>query len=376
MREQFPFFINNPDTVYLDTAATTLSPDVLIKSLSNSLAERVNAESMSTLGSNIRMYIEDTRNKLRNYLNISEEYSVIWTPSATYSANILASNIPSNSIVAISDTEHNASYIPLFAKDYTILNWSKGFENVRKNLKELKVLDFVFLPHVSNVTGQLIDLRLAIEMIKEHFPNAKIYIDGSQALSCHKPNLHGINFDAYYASSHKMYGPDGLGFLIVKALPTPLITGGRMIEQVQDNIIYKQGVAGIEAGSPPASLILSFGAVIEWLNNLSEQVYKDIDITAEYLYDQLSTINNIKIYSEHRSKIISFNIMNVDALDLGYYLESHNIIVRSGQHCALLIHKELGISSSVRVSLGIYSTKDDVDILINNINNFLRIIQD
>ena len=390
-KSNFPIFLNNQDNpiVYLDSAATSQKPKILSKSL-NYFYENLNSNigrSSYKLSALAQECYEKSRSNIASFFNADPE-NITFTLGATHSinvcSNILYEKLKTNSKIVLSILEHHANILPWqkIAKEKNIeLFYIENIEHL--NHPDLLNEDFwanvslVCLPHVTNTTGQIVPIEKWIKICKEK----KIYtvIDGSQAVCSLKINLNELAPDFYVFSAHKLYGPMGLGIIFINPQiiknSQPLILGGGIIEDVEKNSYFLiDDIRKFEAGTPNIANVYSFSEVLTWLKkqNWEKELLKTKKIFF-YMEKKLLDLNFIvpfisydDIYKTH---IFSFNIKNIHAHDVGTFLDEKNICVRVGKHCAHPLHDYLGISSSIRASLGIYNDKADIDIFVEEIKN-------
>jgi len=225
--------------------------------------------------------------------------------------------------------------------------------------------------HVSNVTGVIHDVQKICQLVSKY----KIIsiVDGAQAVGHIRINLQSIGCDHYYFSAHKMYGPTGVGALLLKdelvQKFVPLKTGGGTILQVSEKgVIYEDTLARFEAGTPNLMGVFGMRESFKWLKKNIVQIEKKEGQLLTYLLQQLKDIDSLKIvgpiFNQNRTGVVSVNIAKVHPHDLAQILADNNIMVRAGHHCAQIAHRYLGQTATLRISLGAYNTKDDVDSLI------------
>ena len=395
IRKDFPITerkVNGKPLVYLDNAATTQKPLVVIDAISdyyknyNSNIHRA----VHQLAEEATEAFEETRKKVTKFINASSEEEIVFTRNATEAINLVAyswgrSNIEKGDKIVISEIEHHSNIVP-----WQILSHEKeciieyiGIDE-SGNLDENKLYDvlddkkvkFVSLSHMSNVLGTILPIKKIVR--KAHDKNIPILVDGAQSVPHMKVDVKEIDCDFMAFSAHKMLGPTGVGILYAKKEllenMKPFIGGGDMIKEVHkvdttfNDLPYK-----FEGGTPNIADVIGFGAAIDYLKNLGMDRIREheIDLTG-YALKQLLEIDKITIYgpknTEHRGGVISFNIGDIHPHDLATILNEHGIAIRSGHHCAQVLMERLDVSATSRISFYIYNTREEINILINALN--------
>ncbi len=386
IKDNFPIFKNHKDLVFLDNAATTQKPSILLESLSeyyynyNSNVGR-GIYKLAELSENS---YQNSKDKIKNFFN-SSNYELIVTSGSTESLNLAAH-------ISTSFSKKKYIVIPFFEHHANILIWQSlakklnleifwitdldQFNNPNEYIREIKnEIAIIALTHVSNVTGEIIPIQPWINIAKEI--DAISVIDGSQSVTSLLINLNEIQCDFFAFSAHKLYGPMGLGFLFMnpKFLSSdPIKLGGGIIEDVTlEYHELTQGINRFEAGTPNVANTYAFSKVLDWLKeNQWELLLKKSKTITNILYEGLEKINITPIsLSKNFSKthICSFNIPNIHPHDVGTFLSNKNIAVRVGKHCAYPLHQQLNLNSSVRASVGIYNNEQDIEYLLNTIKD-------
>ena len=407
LREAFPIFQEYPDLVYLDNGATTHKPEIMLRALTEyytKLNANVGRGSYNLALLSDKAYL-DSKSKIASFFNTSIENTVI-TSGATESSNIatfiienklkLSSN--SNGKIVTSVLEHHSSFLPLqtLAKnlnfEFVVIDDLEILANpylLPSNFwQDVKVLG---LTHVSNTTGRIIPIENWISIAKQN--NVITIVDGSQAVSSKKVDIGNINSDFYYFSAHKMYGPMGLGILFISdefKTSNPSKLGGGIVDYVtKNNFTLSEGIQRFEAGTPNVANTYAFASSIDFFKNVFSLLEEQYSIST-YLFEQLKNIEtkNYKVHILDRKEresspqsfasLMSFIVLNkspnergLHSHDIGSYLTEKGICIRFGQHCAHPLHTEYHVSSTVRVSLGIYNTIADVDKFINTLKDGL-----
>jgi len=402
-KKDFPIFKNNPNLVYLDSAATSQRPKIIIDTLKN-FYEKENANihrGIYTLSEEATKKYEESRNKVANFIGALPN-EIIFTKNATEGLNLLSHTIidlilrGKNEIV-LTEMEHHSNLLPWqnFAKKYNFkLKFIPITENYELDYSKAKNLinkktALVSFTWASNVLGTINDAEKLIFLAKSQ--NALTIIDASQAVPHFKINVKKLDCDFLVFSSHKMLGPTGVGILygkinLLKKMP-PFIAGGGTIDSVDFNeSVYLEPPRKFEAGTPNIAEVITLGNSIDYLNKIGfDYIQKHETEIFEYALEKLSKIKNIKIYNPRKNKsvpIISFNLGEIHPHDVAHILNEKNIAIRAGHHCCMPLIKKLGIlgtckvSGVCRVSLSVYNTKEDVDKLIAALKEVQEVFKD
>ena len=396
IKSKFPVFIKKPNLVFLDTAASALKVDDMIKAINNCYSfEYSNIHrGVYDLSANLTEAFENSRNNISDFIFAPSYENIIFTKNATEAINLVATSyiqdfIKEGDEIIISHLEHHANIVPwhiaqklhkfklvpVDINDIGEINYKDLLEKVNSRTK------LISLTHMSNVTGAITDFE-KINDIRNKF-NIPLLIDGCQFTPHHELNIKELNPDFYVFSAHKLYGPSGLGILYMKdkwlEILGPYQGGGSMIENV--NILettYAQGNQKFEAGTPPIAQVIGFSAAIDFLKSLDmKKVFSYECELHDYTVEQLKSINDFKIYgnSKNKGSLISFNIEGFHHNDVALLLNQKNIAIRSGHHCAQPLMKKLNITGSARASFGVYNNKEDVDHFVESIKDIKNFIK-
>lgn len=395
IKNSFPVFKDNPNLVFLDSAASALKPKNMIDEVNNCYSyEYANIHRGAyKLSSKLTKKFEDVRIKVSNFIGSKSEKNVIFTKGATESINLVVEKFSEKYLsegdeVIISYLEHHANIVPwhIAAKKYKFklipieLNKTGeiDYNDFEKKLNQRT--KFISLTHMSNVTGAVTDFDLINQKIKNM--NIPVMIDGCQFVAHSKLNIEALDCDFYVFSGHKLYGPSGIGILYMKDKWfenfNPYQGGGDMIEEVKiHHTTFAKGFSKFEAGTPPIAQVIGLGSSIDFINSLNlEKISEHEAEISKYTFDKLASFKDIAIYgnSKKNGSIISFNLKGIHANDLAIILDQKNIAIRTGHHCAQPLMKYLNINASARLSFGVYNDISDVDLFIDslvNARNFL-----
>ena len=390
-KKDFPIFKNLPKLVYLDSAATSQRPKIVVDALKN-FYEKENANihrGIYTLSEDATKNYELVRKKIANFINSNAD-EIIFTKNATEGFNLLANTIKEliskdkNEIV-LTDMEHHSNLLPWqnFAKKYKFklkfIPLTKNYELDYDKAKELinKKTAMISFTFVSNVLGTINDAQKLISLANTQ--KAMTIIDASQAIQHFKINVKKLNCDFLVFSSHKMMGPTGVGVLygkkkLLEKMP-PFLVGGGTIDSVDyENAVYLDPPRKFEAGTQNFADVIALGNSIDYLKQIGfGKIQKHESELFEYALEKLHKIKDIKIYNPGKNKsapVISFNLQDIHPHDIAHILNDYNIAIRAGHHCCMPLIKKLGIlgtckvSGVCRASLSIYNTKEDINKLI------------
>ncbi|MBT2762475.1 cysteine desulfurase [Paenibacillus sp. ISL-20] len=389
VREQFPILhqeINGHPLVYLDNAATSQKPQVVIDAIKryyeweNSNVHR----GVHTLGSRATDAYEGAREKVARFINAESSEQIIFTRGTTTALNLVASSYarsvcgPGDEIV-LTEMEHHSNLIP----------WQQAAIAVGATLKyiplqpdgTIRVEDVealvtertkvVAIAYVSNVMGVVHPVKQMAEIAHRH--GAVIVVDGAQSTPHMKVDVQDLDCDFYALSGHKMCAPTGIGALYgKKALlesMEPIEFGGEMINDVglyESN--WKELPWKFEGGTPIIAGAVGLGAAIDFLKEIGmDAIEQHESQLAAYAMNRLSEIEGISIYGPRERKVglVTFNLGDVHPHDVATVLDAQGIAIRAGHHCCQPLMRWLKVSSTARASFYLYNTEEDVDRLVS-----------
>lgn len=396
-KEDFPIF-KNRDIAYLDSGATAQKPQIVIDAINN-FYDKFNANphrGAYTLSVEATAVYEDTRAKIAKFINAKHPEEIIFSKNASESLNLLAysyglDNLKRGDDVVISIMEHHSNLVPwqfVTQKTGSELKYmyiNDEFELSKEEI-ESKITDntkIVGITHVSNVLGTINNVK---EIIKyAHKKGAVVIVDASQSIPHMKIDVQDLDADFLVFSGHKMFAPLGIGVLYGKRellnKMNPFLMGGDMIEYVyEQKTTFAPLPNKFEAGTQNVEGVVGLGAAIDYINSIGYDKIQEHDREiVEYAREKLSKLDYLDIYmtpnAENHSAVISFNIKGVHPHDVASILDSENVCVRSGNHCAQPLMRFLGIDSTCRASFYIYNTKEDVDRLVAGIEKAYKMFE-
>ena len=383
IKSQFPIF-NNGDLVYLDSAASSQKPYSVLKSINEAYSNHYANihRGVYRLSQEATDMHEDAREIVKNFINANSVREIIFVRGATEAINLVTSTVADTKIeegdeIILSRLEHHSNIVPwqIVAKKHNAVikiaesdeNGEVSLESVFKNVTSKT--KFISITHISNAIGSIIPVK---EICKEA-KSRGIYtlIDGCQAAPILEVDVQDMECDFYVFSGHKTYGPTGIGVLygreeILSEAP-PYQGGGDMIDKVTfENTTYAGLPSKYEAGTPNIVGAIGLGSALNWMQEIGmNNIY---DHSKNVINEGISILKNIKglrIIGEpsNRGGVISFIYKDIHSHDLGTLLNTYNIAVRTGHHCAQPTMERYKVPSTVRASVGYYNNKEDFEAL-------------
>lgn len=399
VRADFPLLkreVNGKPLVYLDNGATTQKPQAVIDAITHYYTD-MNANVhrgvhyLSQLSTDA---FEVTRRKVKDFINAEEDLEIIITKGTTDGINLVAqcygkAFVGAGDEIIISAMEHHSNIVPwqmLCEEKGAILKVIPMDENGVLDMDAYRLLlsektKIVAVTYVSNALGTINPVEEIISLAHEY--GAPVLLDAAQAIQHIAIDVQKLDVDFLLFSGHKMYAPTGVGVLYGKAkwlnaMP-PYQGGGDMIKDVSfEKTTYNELPFKFEAGTPNIEAGICLAAAIDYLNEIGVEAIKVYeDELLAYATEQLKTIDGIRIIgtADKKSSVLSFVVDGIHPYDIGVILDKLGIAVRTGHHCAQPIMEQLGIPGTVRASLAMYNTKEDVDILVAGVKRALNMLR-
>ena len=399
IKSNFPIFkqkIKGKSLIYLDSANSSQKPKTVIDEISRFYETEFSnvGRSVHTLAVKATNKFEETRDIVKNYINAKHREEIIFTKGATEAINLVANSfgekfIKSGDEILVTELEHHSNYVPwhyLRKKKGAKIKFASVDENGEIDVNEFKKhitskTKIIAFTHISNVTGTVMPVKQIIDLAKSK--NIPVLIDGTQGAPHSALDMQDLECDFYAISCHKMYGPNGLGILYAKkkwvdALP-PYQGGGGMISEVKkDEISYADSHTKFEAGTMQTAEVVAFAKSIKFIQDLGiKNIEKHENQVLEYGLEKLRKNNSVNIIGnpKNRSSIMSFTIKGIHPHDIATILDDDGVAIRAGHHCCQILHEKLGIPASARASIGVYNTKEDIDVLCESINKCKKVFQ-
>ena len=397
IREDFPILqtrVHGNPLVYLDNAATSQKPQAVIDAISDYYSgENANIHRgvhyLSELAT--RKY-EETREKVKDLINAKSTREIIFVRGTTEAVNLVSStygreNIKAEDEIIISNMEHHSNIVP----------WQLLCESTDAKLKVIPINDdgeiifdeyqklmsdktkLVAVVHTSNSLGTINPVKRIIEVAHSH--NVPVLLDGAQAVPHQKIDVQELDCDFFAFSSHKFFGPTGVGVLFAKEdllekMP-PYEGGGEMITSVTfEKTTYNELPHKFEAGTPNIAGVVALGAAIDYVNEVGyENIHEHEDELLKYATEALSSIKSLRIIgtAAKKASVISFTLDNIHPHDMGTILDRRGIAVRTGHHCTQPVMERFNVPATTRASFAFYNTKEEVDRLVEGIHHLLKL---
>ncbi len=391
IREDFPVLhqkVNGRPLVYLDNAATTQKPRAVIEAIGhfytkdNSNVHR----GVHTLSGRATDAYEKSRVKVQQFINARKSHEIIFVRGTTEGINLVANSfgrarIEAGDEILVTTMEHHANIVPwqILCKErgahLRIAPITDRGEIILEAYEELITprTKLAAIVHVSNALGTVNPIKRMVDIA--HSRGVPALVDGAQSAPHMRVDVQELGCDFFAFSSHKMYGPTGIGALygraeLLDSMP-PYEGGGDMIQKVTfEKTTYNKLPYKFEAGTPNIAGAVGFGATIDYLNDIgqAEAAAHESDLLASAI-EGLSGIRGLRIIgtAENRAGAISFVIEGVHPHDVGTVLDLEGVAIRTGHHCCQPTMERFGVPATCRASFGLYNTRGDVDALVSGV---------
>lgn len=398
IREQFPILsrhVSGRPLIYFDNAATSQTPARVVDAIVDVYtSHKANVHrGVHTLSQEATDMQEHTRRRVAQYINARSHREVIFTRGTTEGINLVASSfgslLPDGGDIILTVMEHHANIVP-----WQLLAEKKNMHlrvvdiDERGELKMDQYRDLfgpntamVAFAHVSNVLGTVNPVKEMVATAHSH--GVPVLVDGAQASPHMRIDVQDLDADFYVFSSHKMYGPAGIGVLygkedLLEKMP-PYQGGGEMIEHVSfEHTTYAELPFKFEAGTPDFVDIAALSQALDFIEEtgierIAEHEHELLHIATEKMLE----IPELTIYgmAEKKDPVISFNVGNIHNYDIGMLLDKQGVAVRTGHHCAQPLMERLGVPGTVRASFAVYNTRKEVEAFIKALNRALDILR-
>ena len=387
IKSKFPIFqnkINGKPLIYLDSANSSQKPKTVIDRISKFYSKEFSniGRSVHSLAVTATNRFEETRDLEKKFINAKSREEVIFTKNATEAINLVASTYGEKFInkgdeILITELEHHANYVPwhfIRQRKGAIIKFAECNDKGEVDIDEIKKLitnktKIIAITHLSNVTGAIMPVKKIVDLANEK--KIPVLIDGCQGATHLEIDMQKLGCDFYAISCHKMYGPTGVGVLYAKKkwldiLP-PYQGGGGMIEEVKkDNITFPGSPTKFEAGTLQTAEVVGFSESIRFIQDVGiKNIMQHEKEILEYGLEEIKKNNSVRIIGEpkNRGSIIAFTIKGIHPHDIATILDEDGVAIRAGHHCCQILHDKIGVPASARASLGVYNTKEDIDVL-------------
>lgn len=396
IRKDFPILsskVYGKPLIYLDNGATTQKPVQVIKKIEE-LYTTVNANvhrGVHYLSQQATEIHENARKTVQKFINAKSSDEIIFTRGTTEAINLVASSFcrefckPGDEIV-ISTMEHHANIVPwqlqkeISGIEIKVIPINEKGELIIEEFEKLlsNKTKLVSVTYISNVLGTINPIREIIRVAHEY--NIPVLIDAAQAIQHQSIDIQELDCDFLTFSSHKIYGPTGIGVLfgkqdLLNKMP-PYQGGGEMIASVSfEKTIYNDLPFKFEAGTPDYIGSAAFAEALDYIGSVGMEKIKAYESELlKYATEHLLQIEGMKIFgtSVNKSSVISFLVGDIHHYDMGMLLDRMGIAVRTGHHCAQPLMEYLGIDGTVRASLSFYNTTEEIDSLVEGIKKIIK----
>ena len=386
--------INGKKLIYLDNAATTQKPKIVLEAVDNYYKEN-NANihrGVHTLSQNATELYENARKKIAKFINSENEKEIIFVRGATEAINLVSNSyvrplLKSGDQIIISQMEHHANIVPWQIicdeknAELKILPMNQNGELIINELENMinEKTRFLAINHVSNSLGTINPIEDMVKIAHKH--NIKILVDGAQAVQHIPIDMKNIDADFYCFSGHKIYAPTGIGVLygkknLLDKMP-PYQGGGDMIKSVTfEKTIYNDVPNKFEAGTPNISGAIGLGAAIDYILEIGiENIAKHEAELLDYASQRIKEIDGVEIIgnAKYKASVLSFIMKNIHPHDIGTIMDSNGVAIRAGNHCTQPVMDFYSIPATARASFAIYNNKKDVDKLISSVRKTMEV---
>ena len=398
IREEFPALrqqIYGKNLIYFDNGATSQKPQMVLNAI-NLFYSKENANihrGVHYMSQKATTEYEAARQRIQHYIGARKSEEIIFTKGTTDSINLVAFSfgqlLSSGDEILISAMEHHSNIVPwqmLCERQGCILKVAPINQRGELIMEEFERLlspktKLVSITHISNTLGTVNPVKEIIQ--KAHAVGAKVLIDGAQSIQHMHINVKELDCDFYVFSSHKVFGPTGIGVLygkedLLDRMP-PYQGGGDMISRVTfERTTYNELPFKFEAGTPHISGGICLGKAFEFLESIDmEAAERHERELANYAEDMLDTFEGLQIIGEAKNKtsVVSFSVKGIHPFDIGTLLDKQGIAVRTGHHCTQPLMDFYGIPGTVRASFAFYNTKEEIDTFVQAVERSLSMLR-
>jgi cysteine desulfurase/selenocysteine lyase len=388
VRAEFPVLhqqVNGHPLAYLDSAASSQKPKVVVDAEHDfALSDYANVHrGVHTLSQRATKAYDEARAVVRGFINAAENEEVIFTAGTTAGINLVAQSyarpmLKQGDEIVVTEMEHHSNIVPwqlVASATGARVRFAPLDDQGDIDLAALKSLigpqtRIVAVAHVSNVLGTVNPVREIAELA--HQAGAMLVVDGAQALPHLRADVQALGADFYVASGHKIFGPNGIGFLygrreLLDAMP-PWQGGGGMIQSVTvEGTTFAPVPARFEAGTPPITQAVGLGAAVRWMQSFDwSMVEAHEGDLLRYARERIREVSGVRVIGNAKEQVsvLSFVLEGIHPHDVGTVLDLHGVAVRASHHCAQPLMRRFRIPGTVRASFAIYSTRDEVDAMV------------
>lgn len=398
VREEFPILkqkVHGKPLIYLDSAATSQKPQTVIDAITHFYAHECGTvhRAVYQLAARATDKYNKVREKAAQFIGAESSGEIVFTRGTTDSINLIANGLShllqEGDEIILSVMEHHSNLVPwqlLAERKKVALKFIAINDRAELDLEHFASLlsprtRLVSIAHIANSTGTINPIGQITKMA--HAYGAKVLIDAAQSTAHIRLNVQEMDIDYLALSSHKAFGPTGLGILygkyhLLEDLP-PIQGGGDMIESVTlKKTEFQKPPLKFEAGTPSIASVIGFGAALDYIDSLGiENIHAWEQQLLHYTTEKLLSIPDLRIIgtAENKSSIISFVIDGIHHLDLGTFLDLEGIAIRTGHHCAQPLLQHFGLSGTCRISFAPFNTFEEIDVLIESLKKAMKLFQ-
>jgi cysteine desulfurase / selenocysteine lyase len=397
IRNDFPILtttVNQKPLVYFDNAASTQKPIAVIDSI-DEYYKKINSNihrGAHYLANLATEKYENVRTQVAAYIGAKAE-EIIFTSGTTQSINLLMNSwgrkfLTNEDEIVLTEMEHHANLVPWLALQSEIgfkIQYLPMKSNCELDLSQIDQIitaktKLVSIAYISNAIGTIHPITEIIAASKKI--GALVHLDCAQAVQHLPINVRTLNVDFLSFSSHKMYGPMGIGVFWGKSTflneMNPYLYGGEMIKEVHlDHFTVNELPYKFEAGTPNVADVIGLGAAINYIQSIGLEEINQLESGLQkYMMSELKKIDRVVIFTPENNStaVVSFNIDNAHPFDVGQLLDAKGIAIRTGHHCCQPLMRKLGIEGTCRASLAFYNTKEEVDSFISALKSIVKLV--
>lgn len=399
IRQHFPVLnrvVKGKPLVYFDNAATTQKPQGVIDALAD-YYKNYNANihrGIHSLAEEATAAYEATRDTVQQFINAKEREEIIFTRGVTESINLVAytwarTNLKAGDEIIISGMEHHSNIVPwqligeMTGAKLKVIPVNDNGELIMEEFHQLlnEKVKLVSVVHASNSLGTINPVKEIIDAA--HKVGAVVMLDGAQSTVHLDIDVQELGCDFFAISSHKVYGPTGIGVLygkrvLLEAMP-PFMGGGEMIKDVTfEQSTWNELPYKFEAGTPNIADTVALKAALDFVSGIGKSVIrKHEDALLKYAAEQLQVIDGIRLIGTAKQKVsvASYIVEGVHPQDLGILLDNQGVAVRTGHHCTQPLMNRFGIPGTTRASFAMYNTKEEIDVMIAGLHKAIKLLR-
>lgn len=382
MKKDFPI-LNDKNLHYLDNAATTQKPKIVLDTLQSFYANKYSSphRGIYKLSSDATKAYEDARQVVAKHLNARND-EIVFVRNCTEAMNAIAFGIDFEGDILLTEYEHHSNYLPwkrkaaVENKEYKMIPIEEAdtiYNHVNSNT------GLVAITAMSNVTGKILDLPKIIKKIKEKNPNCLVAVDAAQAMPHMLFDVKKLDIDFLGFSGHKVYGPNGSGAFFGKITHLksmqPYNVGGGMVKDSLD-MTWKESPHKFEAGTMNVAENVALSKSLLYVRDNIEKIHEIETELRDYLLKRLKE-EDIRVFGHEKGSygpVVSFAMKDIHPHDVASIVDRFGVCIRAGHHCAQPLMKKFGVSATSRASISFYNTKKDVDQLIKGLREARSII--